>query len=157
MNRQAFVRGALIGAVALAMGCRSTYPVTRRNSGSRDSIVFVRPPEYSVFGTKSLRDYIEIENEGVSRNSANLLKVKVGIRNRGGQHLWDAKGRDISLSIKTVFYDVPVEGKGALPPPVYETNWRVLAISRGDVVQYDAICPVERASGYQVVISEVID
>ena len=57
---------ALLPLVLAAAGCRSVHNVDRADSeelAGEGTIVFVRPTEYSLLGTKSLSDYIEIVYE----------------------------------------------------------------------------------------------
>ena len=157
MKRYLIVSG-LVLATALA-GCRSVYNVRRvapEQLNEEGTIVFVRPTEYTVFGTKSFRDYIEITHERASKNDAGLLQVQVGFRNRGGRHLWDRKGPNFSLSVKTAFYDQPFVSGGQSSIPVYETNWQPMAMPRGDTFEYKAVCPKPSAGYYQVTVSEIL-
>jgi len=141
-------------ACLLVAGCASVYSVPRADNealASEGSIVFVRPTKYATFGTYSLRDYVEVISESAGRNTAGLLTVRVGLRDRGGQHFWDLHGPNFNLSVKTMFYDQPLSARGI---PVYETNWEPVRMLRGATVPYDAICPVKNGAYYQVVISE---
>lgn len=152
----------LVSSVFLAIalsGCTSVYNVRRASVDElreEGTIVFVRPSEYTLFGTKSMRDYLEIVGERSSVNEAGLLHVQVGLRNRGGRRLWDTKGPSISLSVKTSFYEQPIMAGGQKGIPVYETNWQALPIPRGDTVQYNAISPNPAARYYQITISEIL-
>lgn len=126
------------------------------NIDKEGTIVFVRPETYSVFGTKSLREYIEIVYENVSRNEAGLLQVDIGIRNRGGQWYYDTVGPDFPLSLKTNFYEKPFSQGTSASVPVYETNWQMIKLLRGATEHYKVICPIKSATYYQITISELI-
>ncbi len=157
MKRYLTVLGLVI-ATALS-GCKSVYNVRRAapdEVSQEGTVVFVRPTDYTLFGTKSMRDYLEIVNERASKNDAGLLQVQVGFRNRGGRHLWDTKGPNISLSVKTAFYDQPFVSDGQKDIPVYETNWETLPMPRGDTVEYKAVCPKPSGAYYQVTVSEIL-
>jgi hypothetical protein len=141
------------------VGCRSVHNVDRASPSklSREgSIVFVRPTEYSVFGTKSLSDYVEVVYEQAERNEAGLLEVRLGLRDKGGQHLWDLQGKDFPLSVKATFYDQPVAGEGVRSAPVYETNWQRLSLLRGATTDYKVVCPLNAGAYYQVTLSELV-
>ena len=137
----------------------STYNVKRTPADEinrEGSIIFVRPKsEHSLFGTKSLRDYIEVVYESAFRNSAGLLEIKIGIRNIGGLHSYDQRSPNFPLSVKAVFYNQPFNN-GIRSAPIYETNWQTMKMIRGAVTEYKAVCPVKSASYYQVVISEIL-
>lgn len=144
--------------LSFLMGCRSTYNVDHARSGelsSEATVVFVRPTEYSLLGTKSLSDYVEVVYEQARRNGADLLEVRIGLRNRGGQRLWDVRGPDFSISVKTAFSETPIAGEESRTPPVYETNWQRLTLLRGATTEYKVICPVRAGAYYQVMLSEL--
>lgn len=140
-------------------GCQTVY--NAQNAPADDlanegSIVFVRPDRYTILGTRSIRDYIEITYEELSSNEAGYPKVQVGLRNRGGQHIWDTKGPEVVLSVKTVFYANPIAGTGPTGPPVYETNWQSVHLNRGETEHFKVVCPKDEGRYYQMTISELI-
>lgn len=151
-------------AIALGMlicaGCSTTYEASRTSAKTmRDegSIVFVRPDRYSILGTRSIRDYIEITYEQLSVNDAGYPVLKVGLRNRGGQHFWDWEGPGVQLSVQTAFYDRPIQPDGAASgSAAYRTNWRAVKLTRGQTSDYEITCPVEGANYYQMTISEYL-
>jgi len=150
--------GFLILLVTLLAGCRSVYNVDRaqeRELATEGTVVFVRPTEYSLLGTKSLSDYVEVVYEQARRNDAGLLEVRIGLRAKGGQHLWDVRGRDFPLSVQTAFYEAPVVGEGQRQPPVYETNWQRVSLLRGATSDHKVVCPVKSGAYYQVTLSEL--
>lgn len=151
------VEGLILLLVLLA-GCRSVYNVDRadqRELATEGTVVFVRPTEYSLLGTKSLSDYVEVVYEQAERNDAGLLVVQIGLRGKGGQHLWDVRGRDFPISVKTAFYEAPVVGEGQRHPPVYETNWQRVSLLRGATSDHRVVCPVKSGAYYQVTLSEL--
>ena len=153
---RSMLRLPVLASLACLMmgGCNSVYSVSRADPealANEGSIVFVRPKHYASLGTLSLRDYVEVVGESAGRNTAGLLVVRVGLRDRGGQHFWDTHGPNFNLSVKTVFYDQPLATRGL---PVYETNWEPVRMLRGATAPYEAICPVKNGAYYQVVISE---
>ena len=144
--------------VAMSGGCNSVHNVDRAQSEelSREgTVVFVRPTEYKLLGTKSLSDYIEVVYDQGQRNPAGLLEVRVGLRDRGGQHLGDRKGRDFPISVKVTFYEEPVAGQDHRSPPVYETNWQRVMLVRGETTDYKVTCPLPKGAYYQVTLSEL--
>lgn len=130
--------------------------VSAERLAGEGTIVFVRPSEYSIFGTESLRDYVEVSYENTTRNNAGFLKLTVGLRNRGGQRHYDKAGPDFPISVKTSFYDRPLAAGTPQSPPVYETNWQTVKLLRGATEHYQVICPVASGGYYQVTISELL-
>ncbi len=144
---------------AFLCGCHTTYSANRasaRELAREGSLMFVRPDRYTLLGTRSVRDYIEIVYEREGTNRTGFTVVEVGLRNKGGQHWYDVKGPDVVLSAKATFYEDPITPKGPQGPPVYETNWQPVPIPRGDTAHYKAVCPVESGIYYQVTFSELI-
>ena len=115
-------------------GCKTTYEPYRTDSiekASEGSLVFVRPDEYSILGTRSIRDHVEISYEKLSENVSDYCVLNIGFRNRGGQHFWDLKGRDVQLSVQTKFYEEPLNGDGyASGPAKYTSNWQTVKLVR---------------------------
>lgn len=135
--------------VLATTGCRTVYSVDRKDSSGEDSIVFVRPDSYSILGTRSIRDYLEITYERLTILDNGFAKLQIGIRNRGGQHWWDRKGPDVQLSAVAHFYG---EDKSNLP--VYVGPRTTFNILRGETNHLEILCPVKNVKGYQVVLSE---
>lgn len=146
----------VISALAIS-GCQTTYNADRPKAvegQAEDSIVFVRPDRYSIIGTRSIRNYVEVVYEQSNHNEADLLRVSAGFRNKGGQQIYDFKGPDFVISVKTTFFNEPIQATGPQGPPVYETNWQTLSMNRGAISHYEAICPVPEGLYYQIVVSE---
>jgi len=145
----------ILATMFLVTGCRTVHDANRVSSATlanEGTIVFVRPDDHTLLGTRSISDYVEISYETSERNIADLLVVKAGIRNRGGSHFWDTVGPQYQLKIKTVFYQIPISTSSA---PVYETNWETITMQRGDTQHYQIICPNKKARYYQISISEL--
>ena len=145
--------------VGLCIGCQTTYNANYTPAddlAKEGSIVFVRPDHYTILGTRSVRDYIEITYEKLSTNEAGYPMVQIGLRNKGGQHLWDQKGPQVNLSVKTTFYSDPIAGTGPTGPPVYETNWQSVHLNRGTTEHFKVICPKKDGQHYQITISELL-
>lgn len=149
----------LLAACALAVfcGCHPVENVDRVSYTDLDresSVVFTRPARYTMFfGSRSIRDFVEIVYEQASRNAAGQLVVEVGIRNRGPvswtnwpQHAPDRLG----LKVVTNFYS----GQRGASPIVYSTNRPTILIGRGQTYAYKAVCPVPNATSYQVVLGD---
>ena len=150
--------GGLILLAVLLAGCRSVYNVDRaqeRELATEGTVVFVRPTEYSLLGTKSLSDYVEVVYEQSQRNDAGLLEVRIGLRDKGGQHFWDVRGPDFPISVKTAFYEAPIVGAGQRRAPVYETNWQRVSLLHGATSDHRVVCPVQSGAYYQVTLSEL--
>jgi hypothetical protein len=149
----------LFGLMAMLLpSCQTNYNAQYadvEDMAEEGGIVFVRPDRYTVLGTRSIRDYIEITYEKLSTNNAGFPMVEVGIRNRGGQHFWDKKGPEVLLSAKTCFYASPIVGTGPTGPPVYETNWRTIHLNRGATEHFKVVSPEKNAQYYQITFSEL--
>jgi len=144
----------------MLLGCETTYDAKRTPANKlqkEGNIVFVRPDRYSILGTRSIRDYIEIAYEKISLNEAGYSVLTVGLRNRGGQHFWDVKGPDVQLSVQTAFYNRPIQPDGAASgPAAYRTNWQTIKLVRGQTFDYKVACPVKGANHHQMTISEYL-
>ncbi len=148
-----------ISLAAFCFGCQTVYNAEYtppEDLALEGSIVFVRPDRYTILGTRSIRDYIEITYENFSANEAGYPMVQVGLRNRGGQHVWDREGPEVLLSVKTVFYADPIAGTGPTGPPVYETNWQSVHLNRGATEHFKVVCPKNEGQYYQITISELL-
>jgi hypothetical protein len=159
MNYRSLSSLILAGAAALCTSCRTVEDVGHVPSdklAKEGTAVFVRPDRYTILGTRSLRDYLEITYERAARNDTGLLKVEVGLRNRGGQRFYDLHGPRIMLSGKMAFYKDPITGQGPAAPPVYETNWQPITLVRGETEHFQAICPVQAGQCYQLTLSEIL-
>lgn len=142
------------------LGCRTTYDAhsTRAEElQSEGKVVFVRPDRYTILGTRSIRDYIEITYEQISLNEAGYPVLTVGLRNRGGRYIWDMKGPDVQLSVQTAFYSRPIQPDGAASgSAAYRTNWQTVKLVRGQTFDYKVACPIKGANHYQMTISEYL-
>ena len=94
-------------------------------------------------------------SRSIQRNEAGLLEVRIGLRDRGGQHFWDVTGPDFPLSAKVAFYEEPIAGQEYRTPPVYETNWQRVVLQRGATSDFRVTCPVKEGVYYQVTLSEL--
>lgn len=147
--------GTLLGS-----GCQTTYEAHRTKSDvlkGEGTIVFVRPDRYSIIGTRSIREYIEITYENNTLNESGYPEVEVGLRHRGGRQLWDLEAPDVQLSIQTAFYREPFDEHGAASGPAsYRTNWQVVKLVRGQTFDYRVTCPLKDAPYHQMTISEYL-
>lgn len=147
----------LLGIGLLLSGCHSVYntePVSRKDLMREGSAVVVRPDRYVLFGTRSMRDHLEVVYEEFSQNQADMAQVKIGVRNKGGEHWWNLKGRDFTLYAQAVFYRQPVAGTGARSAPLYRTNKQPVPMSLGEISDMKFTCPVKGSGGYQIIFSE---
>ena len=152
--KKAFI--GILGIVVLA-GCSSvvkTSQVASEDLAGEGSTVFVRPDRFTLLGTRSMTDYVEIIYDEISVTSTDLPVVRVGLRNKGGQHWWDAKAPDFTLYAQAVFYREPITGSGVRSAPLYRTNKQAVPMKRGETVDLVFKSPVKGARGYQVVFSE---
>ena len=146
-------------ASAVFFGCTAVDPVVRADQGEsakEGTIVFTRPARFTPwFGNYSISQFLEITYERASRNSAGQLVVEVGIRNRGpvswtNWHRHAPELLDIAATCN--FYGTQAGALGG--PVIYQTNRRTLAIRRGETFSYKAVCPVDGANGYQLVLGD---
>lgn len=160
MYRRIFVKLlSLFIILGMLTGCRTiskTNRVSQTQLAAEPQLGFVRPDKYTILGTRSVSDYIEIVYERATTNAVGLPLVEIGIRNRGGQHFWDLKGPPVVLSIKGTFYNTPIEQTGPTSGPAFETNWQPIRIVRGDTAHYRVLCPIKEARYYQIRLSELI-
>jgi hypothetical protein len=161
MKRFIFTVALVIGISSVFTACNSVAPVSRADKdvlNRETSIIFVRPSSYWwLFGTKSMRDYVEIMYEKSSVNSAGFLQVQVGLRNKGGQHIWDVSGPDFfTINAQTKFFSQPLVSGGQMSAPVYETNSQQVTLDRGAVREYKVSCPDKSAKYYQVILSDAL-
>lgn len=158
--------------LCLLTGCATTYNVSRANTAGEGTVVFVRPDSYSILGTRSIRDHIEITYERLTILPNGFAQLEIGIRNRGGQHWWDTKGKGEQLSATPHFYANPIPqvmpsnglttdltGQGNVQgnlntPPVYTGPRTPVRIELGETTHLKFLCPVRDVQGYQVVLSE---
>lgn len=153
------MKKALIGILGIVVfaGCSSvvnTSQVPSKDLAGEASTIFVRPDRFTLLGTRSMADYIEIIYDELSVTPADLPVVRVGLRNKGGQHWWDAKAPDFTLYAQAVFYQEPITGEGTRSAPLYRTNKQAVPMQRGETVDLVFKSPVKGARGYQVVFSE---
>ena len=145
----------LMATVLLAAsGCTSVRNVERVNTeklNAEGSLVFVRPRHYSIFGTRSLADYVEVIYERVTKvQTTGNMRVQVGIRNRGGQRWYSTKAPDITIGAQISFYQTPnIESS-----PIYQSNRRSVLLQRGETVHLEFDCPAPGALSYQIVFSD---
>ena len=157
-RRMAAAACAALAALAIG-GCTAVDPVARadqRELAAEGTIVFTRPARFTPwFGNYSISQFLEITYEQVSRNPAGQFVVEVGIRNRGpvGWTNWHRHApKTLNIAATCNFYGTPAGALGG--PVVYSTNRRVLAINRGETFAYKAVCPVEGANGFQLVLGD---
>ena len=140
-------------------GCRSVHRVEHSNYHAlqrEEKIVFARPQKYSTFGTRSLRDFIEITYENSGKNSAGLPKIDIGVRYRGEQNwyaFWERSPRRIEFFAASNFY-ASARGGRHNSRPVYSSCQKVV-LEIGRTANFSFICPVAEADRYQIVFSEV--
>jgi len=141
------------GLLVFADGCRSVHDVQRMDAGkaqAEGSLVFVRPDRYTILGTKSMRDYIEIVYEEMKVDERGMAHVTVGVRNVGGRRWYDTKGPSVQIGAEIAFYRT----KGVDSAPSYRSNRRSVVIQRGETAHLVFDCPVAGAAAYQIVFSD---
>ena len=141
------------GLLVLANGCSSVYDVQRIDAGkahAEGSLVFVRPDRYTILGTKSMRDYIEIVYEEMKVDERGMAHVTVGVRNVGGRRWYDTKGPSVQIGAEIAFYWT----KGVNSSPSYRSNRRSVVIQRGETTHMVFDCPVAGVAAYQIVFSD---
>jgi hypothetical protein len=145
------------GAILATSGCgtvRNADTTAKGELAEESNIVVVRPDRYTLLGTRSVSDYLEVSYERFTKNAAGLPQAEVGVRSRGGEHWWDLKGPSFTIYAQAVFYGEPVAGVDARSKPLYKTNKRAVPLQRGATADLSFTCPVKGAKGYQVIFSE---
>ena len=143
--------------LTLLAGCaamKSATPVDKKELAEESAIVVVRPNRYTLLGTQSVRDYLEVMYEELAVNQAGYPIVRVGVRNKGGEHWWDRRGPDFTLYAQAVFYREAVIGTDVRSAPLYRTNKQAVPMQRGETADISFTAPVKGAQGYQVIFSE---
>ncbi len=150
----------LLFVAIIGVGCSTTYSPHRTDTSeikNEGSVVFVRPGKYTILGSRSIRDYVEIAYETMNENSNGYPTLNIGFRNRGGQHFWDVRGGDVQISVQVKFYKSPLNNNGyASGPAAYTSNWQAVKMVRGETIDYQVNCPVKEAIYYQVTVSEFL-
>ena len=161
-------------ALMISFGCSTTYNMNRADVTGEGSLVFVRPDHYSILGTRSIRDHLEITYEEFSRTENGCARLKVGVRNRGGQHWYDTRAGRIQIVAMPYFYEKPITayttpngayfptdlvkqasgGSGPNQAPIYKGPRKDISIEVGQTAHLTFDVPVQNVSGYQVVFSE---
>lgn len=139
--------------LAFSNGCKSVRNVHHMNAqtlGAEGSLVFVRPDRYTVLGTRSMRDYMQIVYEEMKTDDLGRSHVTVGVRNVGGRHWYDTKGPAVQIGAEIAFYAT----KGVNSAPIYRSNRRSVVIQRGETAHLAFDCPVAGATSYQIVFSD---
>ena len=159
MVMKIFVMMAIVLAVMLFNGCTAVEPVARADQGEmarEGTIVFTRPARFTPwFGNYSINQFLEVTYERASRNDVGQLIVEIGIRNRGpvAWTNWHQNAPELlNIAATCNFYGTPAGPLGG--PIIYQTNRQTLAIRRGETFAYKAVCPVEGANGYQLVLGD---
>lgn len=160
MNKLMKIPAIAIGVLSLNfLGCTAVDPVARADRAAMSqegTVVFTRPAHFTPwFGNYSISQFLEITYERVSRNDAGQLVVEVGIRNRGPVSWtnWNTHApKTLSIAATCNFYETAAGALGG--PVVYQTNRRMLVINRGETFAYKAVCPVDNAKGYQLVLGD---
>jgi len=137
----------------LQSGCNSVENMQKMNKNDlhqEGSLVFVRPGRYSILGTKSMRDYVDVVYEKMTTNDRGLAHVAVGIRNVGGHHWYDTKGPSVQIGAEIAFYKT----NGTDSEPIYRSNRRSVIIQRGETTHITFDCPVPGSVSYQIIFSD---
>lgn len=143
--------GVLIGMLAL-VGCgyNAVHGPNRVDTAGEGSMVFVRPDRFTVLGTRSLSDYVEVTFEEASVGETGRMEVSVGLRNRGGTHVYDKEGQDIAVGAQIAFYGTPnAQGRA-----IWRSPRKTVVIRRGATEQLDYVCPKAGAQSYQITLSD---
>ncbi len=152
--RTILLAGTLAAAAAGCGTVRNAEHTTPEELAGESNVVVVRPNRYTLLGTKSVRDYLEVSYEEFTTNRVGFPVARIGVRSRGGEHWWDLKGPNFTIYAQAFFYAAPVKGVKIRTAPVYSTNKQAVVLQRGETANLSFTCPVKGAKGYQVVFSE---
>lgn len=153
MRKQGFfgiVAGTLAAGTLLLASCASVRNVDAADTSGESSMVFVRPGTFSILGTRSLADYVEVVYEDVGTTETGRMTVSCGVRNRGGQHWYDLKGPQVAIGARIAFYAQP-DRKGK---PLWVSPRKTVLINRGDTSHLEFMCPKSGAKSYQITLSD---
>lgn len=142
--------GTLAGVTLFLAACGTVRNVDAADTSGESSMVFVRPGTFSILGTRSLADYVEVAYEDVGETETGRMTVACGVRNRGGQHWYDLKGPQVTIGAKIAFYAQP-DRKGK---PLWVSPRKTVLINRGDTTHLEFICPKAGAKSYQITLSD---
>ncbi len=149
---------ALFGILMLTWtGCRTVDAAANATDLADESrVVFARATEYTMwFGSESPNDYFEITYCRLAQNDAGQPVAEVGIRYRGGTS-WTNWFRPVPehVSLTAVCNFYPTSGAQAEGPAIYSTNKQILQFSLGQTTAFKAVCPVQEAMGFQLVLGK---
>lgn len=142
--------GTFVAGALLFSACGTVQNVDNADTSDESSMVFVRPGTFTILGTRSLADYVEVSYEDVGETSTGRMTVACGIRNRGGQHWYDLKGPSVTIGAKIAFYAKP-DRKGR---PLWVSPRKTVLIKRGDTTHLEFTCPKAGAMSYQITLSD---
>lgn len=145
--------GLLMVAWLVLAGCKSVSNVHHRNPDflrSEGSMVFVRPDHFSILGSRSMRDRIEVIYENMTVDDLGRAHVTAGVRNMGGRHWYDTKAPTLCMGAAISFYKT-ADTRSA---PIYQSNRRSYVVQRGETAHLSFDCPVPNAKSYQIVLSD---
>jgi len=168
---------AILAAVVASLsffGCQSVYNLDTVSSQGEGTMVFVRPNKYSILGTTSIRDHLEITYQQLVILPNGYANLKCGVRNRGGQHWWHSSGCRVHLAAKPYFYSSPVNAtanwdgtsftsdlksnapgrQGPSGAPLYVGARTPFSLGLGETQHLSFLAPVQGVGGFQVVFAE---
>lgn len=92
--------------LSAAVGCRSTYDVPE-GEAQVGLVAFARPADYSILGTESAREWLEVLDARQGRLPNGNLWLELSVRNRGNQGFfsWADASRDMTLYADVTFLD----------------------------------------------------
>ncbi len=139
-----------LAAVALLAGCRSTYSVAS-GEPQRELVAFARPADYSILGTESAREWLEVLDARQGRLPNGNLWLELTVRNRGNQGFfaWGDASRDMTLYASVDFLDAADGDRLVLSVPR-----RAVPLPLGRAVHLRWEATDARATTARVVFSE---
>ncbi|MDR0931790.1 MAG: hypothetical protein LBM70_02060 [Victivallales bacterium] len=151
----------VIAAASLlgVIGCATTAEPNRTDANQlskEGNVVFTRPPDFSIFGTTSISDYIEVLGDRFYANEAGQPVAEITLRNRGRVHWYNALSEtpeNIVLMAQANFYDKESSERHNARL-LYSTNRRKILLKRGLTTRMEFVSPVVGARGFQVILSE---
>lgn len=139
-----------LAIVALLAGCRSVYSV---DSGEPQAelVAFARPADYSILGSESAREWLEVLDARQGRLPNGNLWLELTVRNRGNQGFfsWGDASRDITLYASVDFLDAADGNSLVLSVPK-----RAVPLPLGRAVHLRWEATDSRATTARVVFSE---
>ena len=133
----------------LAAGCRATYEL-EETSQIDGTYSYARPSSFSVVGTESVMDWVELVSATQSKDDKGAFVVDIALRNHGGTGFfsWFQRSHDMTVYARVDFY----AGKGG--PLLHAMPRQAVPLPLGDTVHMRFVSPVDGATYAKLILLE---